>query len=228
MKPDKEEIEKEKGKFISSLFFPVLFVLVLWIIKLFEIQLQISFAKYGILPLTLEGTRGIFFTPFIHGSVEHLFNNTIPVLVLGTAIFYFYREVAYKVVLYSWILSGFWVWTMARESYHIGASGLIYAFVAFLFLSGILRKNKNLLAISMLVVFLYGNLIWWIFPVKEEISWEGHLMGGVAGILLAIYFRKYGPVKKQPEWMDEDDDDFNKDDTDQEDNDLYINYEIKK
>ena len=201
-----DHIQIEKNKLLNSLYFPIVFILILWFIKFLETILDYNFTDFGIYPLKLSGLKGILFSPFIHGSFLHLFNNSVPVLVLGTALFYFYRDVAYKIIILSWLISGFWVWFMARPAYHIGASGLIYAWASFLFFSGIIRKNKNLLAISLLVTFLYGSLIWGIFPIEEKISWEGHLMGGIAGFILSIYFKDYGPVKKEPEWYDEDED----------------------
>jgi len=215
---------QEKKKFLSSLFFPVLFLVLLWAILFIEKHADINLTDYGIFPLRVSGIKGIIFAPFIHGSVQHLFNNSIPLLVLGTAIFYFYREVAYKILILSWIISGFWVWIMARPAYHIGASGLIYAWASFLFFSGIIRKNINLLAISMLVIFLYGSLVWGIFPLEDEVSWESHLMGGIAGLILSFYYKQYGPVKEEPEWMKEDDDE---NEEDNEDNDLIIKYYLK-
>ena len=202
----------EKSKLIKSLLFPVFFVLFVWLVKLFEIYFEISLVHYGLFPQNFTGLRGIIFMPLIHGSFEHLGNNTIPILVLGTAIFYFYREVAYKIIVLSWILGGLWLWFTSPGVYHIGASGLIYAWASFLFFSGVIRTNKNLLAISLLVIFLYGSMVWGLFPIKEGISWEGHLMGSLAGGLLAYYYKDYGPRKKIPEWMeekeDEDEDDI--------------------
>jgi len=204
----KKSLGIEKKKLLSSIWFPFLFVLLLWAIKIVELQFELNITHWGIYPLTLSGLRGIIFTPLIHGSFEHLFNNSVPLLVLGTAIFYFYREVVYKIIILSWLLGGLWVWFTSPGVYHIGASGLIYAWAAFLFFSGIIRKNKNLLAISLLVIFLYGSLIWGIFPIKEGVSWEGHLMGGLAGLVLAFYYKELGPAKKKlPDWMEEDDDD---------------------
>ncbi len=219
--------EQEKKKLLSSLFLPVIFILVLWAIKAIEIFFHTSFASFGILPKTTEGLKGIVLSPLIHGSLEHLYNNSIPLLVLGTSIFYFYKEVAYKVIFYGWIFSGLWIWSMGREAYHIGASSLVYAWAAFIFFSGIIKKNKNLLAISMLVVFLYGNMVWWIFPIEEEISWEGHMMGGLAGLILAFYFKNYGPQKYTPEWLLEDDDTEEDANQDNNDSSITINYQFK-
>jgi len=147
----------------------------------------------GIEPRTTEGLLGILTAPFEHANYDHLISNTLPLLVVGTGIIYFYREISFSVISMIWLFTGFWVWLVARPEPHIGASGLIYGFVCFLFFSGIFRKNRNLLAISLLVTFLYGSLVWGILPVSQTISWESHLFGSFAGLFAAIYFRKEGP-----------------------------------
>jgi membrane associated rhomboid family serine protease len=213
-KKRKEELRKERQKLLSSMFFPVLLLVLLWAIKFIEVQTGANFANYGISPLQADGLKGILLAPLVHGSWNHLFNNSVPILVLGTAIFYFYRAVAYKIVVLSWIISGFWVWFMARGAFHIGASGLVYAWAAFLFFSGIIRRYINLLAISLLVAFLYGSMVWGIFPIEEEISWESHLMGALAGLILAFYYKDLGPRRKLPDWMEEEDEEDEEDEDD--------------
>jgi hypothetical protein len=120
------------------------------------------------------------------------------------ALFYFYRPVGYRVFFLTWFITGLTVWIFARSAYHIGASGLVYGLASFLFFSGIIRNNINLLAISLLVVFLYGGLVWGIFPFDFKISWESHLMGGVTGLVLSFFYRRYGPPPVTYEIDDED------------------------
>src|SRR5690606_6024302 len=117
-------------------------------------------------------------------------NNTIPLFVLTMALFYFYRKIAWKVILYGILLSGLITWLIGRPANHIGASGLIYVLVSFIFFKGIFAKNYRLVALSLLVIFLYGSLIWYVFPVKEHMSWEGHLGGLITGFVFALFFRK--------------------------------------
>ncbi len=140
--------------------------------------------------------RGILLSPFLHGDWKHVLNNSIPLIVLGTSLRYFYKTIAKEVFLWSWLMSGVWLWALGRESYHIGASGIVYALASFLFFSGLIRKHTKLMAISFFVVFLYGSMVWGLFPIKEHISWEGHLSGALAGIILAWWFRKEGPPKQ--------------------------------
>ena len=208
----------------SSFLIPLLFVIVLWAIKLFEIQNNLDFGKYGIYPKSLDGLKGIFFTPLIHGDINHLLNNSIPLLVLGTTIFFFYREVALKLVFWSWLMTGIWVWSAAVPAYHIGASGVVYAMASFIFFSGVFRKHYKLMSISLMVVFLYGSMVWGIFPIKQGISWESHLYGSIAGLFLAYYYRKTGLQKPKYEWEDEDND---MEEGQQDENKVTINYIYK-
>jgi membrane associated rhomboid family serine protease len=178
----------------------VFFVSILWIIEGVFVLTGIRLISLGIIPRTISGIPGILFSPFIHGNYEHLLSNTLPLLVVGSGLIYFYKDIAWRVLLMIWLFTGFWVWLAARNSAHIGASGLIYGFVCFLFLSGILRKDTRLLAVSFLVTFLYGSMVWGILPVDQSISWESHLFGSIAGIFCAIYFRHMGPQRPKAQW----------------------------
>ncbi|MDD3721246.1 MAG: rhomboid family intramembrane serine protease [Lutibacter sp.] len=180
-------------KFISI---PVIAVFSIWLVYYLEIKFKINFNDFGIYPQTLQGLRGIIFSPFLHGSIEHLFSNSIPLLVMLASLYYFYEGIATKVLLWGIFLTGFLTWTFARPSYHIGASGVVYFLVSFIFFSGVFRKYYRLAAVSLIVVFLYGSTVWYIFPIEEQISWEGHLSGFFVGFIFAFIFKKTGP---QPE-----------------------------
>ncbi len=199
-------IKYEKIKFIHSLVFPFFFLLVIWMIKLIEVSLDLNFATWGIYPLKLKGLKGIILSPLVHANFRHLLDNSLPLLILGVAIFYFYSKVAYRVFFLTYIMVGIWVWFGGREAYHIGASGLVYGFASFLFFSGIFLGEVRLLAISLLVVFLYGSMVWGIFPIKEGISWESHMLGAIAGLILSFYYRKQGPQRIEYDWEEEKDD----------------------
>ncbi len=196
---------KEKTKFLESIFYPLIFLTIIWGIKIIEIISGLNPGIIGIYPRHVPGLPGIIFAPMIHGSLAHLFSNSGPVLVLGTTVFYFYSPVAFRVVFLSWVATGILVWLAGREAYHIGASGLIYAMASFLFFSGFIRKSIELIAISLIVVFLYGSMIWGIFPLVEGVSWESHLAGAVAGFVLAVFYRHHGPQRKRYKWEDEED-----------------------
>ena len=180
----------------SIFILPALFILVLFIIKWIEYTYGMRFAKYGILPRTLEGLKGVLLSPFIHSDWKHLTNNALPLFVLTSMLGFFYKGIAKEVFLWSWLMSGLWLWAIGRPSFHIGASGLLYALASFLFFSGFIRKHTKLLSISMFVVFLYGGMVWGIFPMKKHISWEGHLAGALAGLILAYWFKDNGPPKQ--------------------------------
>ena len=183
--------------------FPLYFVLVLWIVYWVEVNYNLYFNKYGIYPRTITGLRGIIFSPFIHSGLKHLFNNSVPLFILLTALFYFYRKIAYKILLYGIVFSGLLTWVIARDANHIGASGIVYLLFSFILFSGIFRKYNRLIAVSLIVIFLYGSMIWYILPIKEEISWEGHLSGFIFGLLFAFIFRKHGPQKVKYYWEED-------------------------
>ncbi len=198
-----------REKIFLSMLIPMVFVIITWLIVFLEEQLDISLYFLGIYPLEARGLPGIITSPFIHGDIKHVFNNTIPLLVLGTSVFYFYSEIAFRISFFSWILTGIFVWIAGRDAWHIGASGLIYSLASFLFFSGILRKDYRLMALSLLVVFFYGSMIWGMFPLIDiHVSWESHMLGAGTGLILAILYRKQGPQPKMPEWYYEDEDDY--------------------
>lgn len=186
--------------FFQAIKLPLLFVLILLFIHLYSTVYDIKLSHFGVYPREINGLIGVFTTPLIHGSWEHLFNNSVPIIILGTALFYFYKRLAIRVCIYSIIYTGVLVWLGARPSYHIGASGLVYALASFLFFSGFIRKHTPLMALSMFVVFLYGSLVWGIFPSDEHISWEGHLFGAFNGLFWTLYYRDEGPQRKKYSW----------------------------
>ena len=191
------------------ILYPVAFVLFIWIVYWFEIRFGVNFTPYGVKPLTFSGLKGIFLSPFIHGSLSHLWHNTVPLFVLTTALFYFYHKIAWRVLLFIVLLSGLGTWLIGRSAYHIGMSGVIYGLVSFLFFKGIRAKHFRLIALSLLVVFLYGSLVWGTLPMDEKISWEGHLAGFVSGAILGFCFRE--SVAKPPKYVWETED-YNEED----------------
>lgn len=202
----------DKKKIIQSLLFPTFFLILIWLVKIFEIVFDLDLMYIGLFPLKWTGLTGIITSPLIHADFRHLFDNSVPVFLLSLAVFYFYKPVAFKVFFFTWIISGMLVWLGGRPAYHIGASGLIYGFASFLFFSGILRNSINLLAISLLVVFLYGSLVWGIFPFDYKISWESHLFGALTGFFLSLAYRHYGPPTPKETYDENPDIEENEDD----------------
>lgn len=225
-------------KLLSISFYPLLFLLTIWGVYLIEYLNHTSFSHFGVLPRQLSGLKGILFSVFIHGNLEHITSNTLPILVLGMLLFFFYKRIAKSVFIWIWLVSGVWLWIGGRNSeyyptYHIGASTLIYGLASFLFFSGVFRKHLRLMVVSALVLFLYGSIMWGIFPLKAEISWEGHLFGTIAGLLVAFNYRKEGPKPHKFDWENEEDDsinDFNEEwnETLHTDNQVRIVYRYKE
>ena len=186
-------------KISKSIFLiPITYVIAIWFIYWVEINYNFNFNKYGVFPRTLVGFRGVFLTHFIHSNTAHLFNNSIPLFVLLLSVFMFYKEVALKVLAYGALLTGFLTWIIARESYHIGASGVVYLLFSFVFFSGLLKKHFRLVAVSLIVIFLYGSMIWYVLPIKDGMSWEGHLSGFVVGLVFAFLYKNKGIQKIEP------------------------------
>ncbi|RPG53958.1 MAG: rhomboid family intramembrane serine protease [Flavobacteriales bacterium TMED84] len=194
-----------KRKNLKSLKFSAIILIIIWSVKIFEIIFDYDFTEYGVLPRNFNGLIGILFSPLIHSDVNHLLSNSLPVIILCLLIFNFYSQIAKKIFIYLYFISGLWLWCFGRESFHIGASGLIYAMASFLFFSGILRKNSQLSAVALLVIFIYGGLFWGLFPIHKNVSWEGHLTGFIAGILVSFICRKDGPKRKKYNWEIEED-----------------------
>ena len=182
---------------------PIFAVLAIWTVFYLEIKFQTNWNEFGIYPKTALGLRGVLLSPFIHGSVEHLYNNTIPLAVLSASLFYFYRKIAWKVLIIGAIGAGLFTWGIGRSSYHIGASGIIYLLASFIFFKGIFTKHYRLVALSLMVVFIYGSMLWYIFPIEEGISWEGHLGGFVLGLVLAYTLKAPTPPVKKYRWEEE-------------------------
>ncbi|MCR9171771.1 MAG: rhomboid family intramembrane serine protease [bacterium] len=186
------------GSTSEAIIYPVLLLALMWLAHwadhLFPLM---KFYQYGVQPGEASSLTGILFMPLIHSKVgfEHIINNSVPIAILLGALIYYYRQVALRVFLISWVATGLGLWLFATNtnSYHIGMSGVIYALAGFLFVSGVLRKYLPLQAISLFVAFIYGSMIWGIFPTESHVSWEGHLSGLVTGVILAFIFRKLGP-----------------------------------
>lgn len=209
-------LNEERKRFRKSFVRPLIFIAVLWCVKIVEEVFGLNFSSFGLLPRDFLGLRGILFSPFIHGDFEHLWANSAALFTLGFFTLYFYPKVALKLILYSFILSNSLLWIGGRENFHIGASGIVYALASFLLASGFISKYYRLIAVSLIVVFLYGSFIWGILPINPEISWEGHLFGAISGFIFAIYYRKEAPKRPKYKWED-----------DRSEEDHYIDYSYK-
>ena len=196
---------EQKKQFLKALFIPLIIALLMVLTFAFEKGMEFDFHQGGILPRSLKNLWGVFTYIFIHADVGHLINNVLSFIVLSVSLFYFYRLIATEILFLSYISSGLILWFIGRESWHIGASGLIYSLAFFLFFSGLIRKHIPLIAISLIITFLYGSMIWHIFPwqTNDPISWEGHLAGGFTGLILSVIYRRSGPQKPEIVWDNE-------------------------
>ena len=171
----------------SIVLLPLFFVLAMWLVYWIEIKYSFNFWHYGIYPRKIYGLKGIFFSPFIHGNLTHITNNSLALIVLLPILRFFYRKQTLKVVVIGLFFSGLGTWLIGRSSYHIGASAFIYSLVSFIFFKGIFTKYYRLVAVSLTIVILYGGMLWFMFPnVDNTLSWEGHLSGFIVGLSLAL------------------------------------------
>lgn len=181
-----------KKNFINIL----IFIIVLWGIKVVDTLLPLDFGQFGIVPRTFRGLIGIVLAPLLHANYYHLSSNTVPAFVLLLVLFSFYKKQAFTVIIKSILIGGGLVWIFGRSASHIGISGLIYSMAAFLIVAGFLKKEIKSVLASVLIIFLYGGLIWGVLPGRYWISWEGHLFGALAGIFIAFdYFKKENKLK---------------------------------
>ena len=205
---------------VTAAILPAVAVILLWCIYFIDEVFQLQLSQYALLPRHSKGLVGILTAPLLHDhsdDLQHLWNNSIAVFMLGWSLMYFYPRKAGNVIAFVWLVGGACVWAMGRENYHLGASGVVYGMAAFLFVSGLLRKQRTLMALSLLVVFLYGSLLWGIFPLVPHVSWESHLWGLVAGVFIAYRYRDVQPAVQDPvpiSFDDEEDGSFHEDDVD--------------
>lgn len=179
----------QRNDIITNAIIPIRLAFFMWAIFFLEFEYQVPFSQYGILPRTEIGLIGVFMAPMLHGSVQHIISNTLPILFLGAVLFNFYKPIAKKVFYWCYLLTGLLVWLLARPSFHIGASGLVYGLAFFLMFYGLFKKDFKSLLISIIVVVIYSGLFYGILPNMTNVSWESHMFGAGVGILCAFYFR---------------------------------------
>ena len=194
-------MRKNLSYIINSMFIPILFVIVLWLIKGLEMIFNSSMHEYGLVARDTDKLIGVFTFTFIHSDVTHLINNTYPLIILGAIISVIYKTISNQVIVLSYLLSGTILWFVGNPNVNvIGASGIVYAFASFILISGFIKNQPKLAMLSFLVIFLYGSIFWGMLPKPNKVSWEGHLSGFVAGTIIAIVFRKKGPQLPKYLW----------------------------
>ncbi|MBR9921483.1 MAG: rhomboid family intramembrane serine protease [Bacteroidetes bacterium] len=196
-------------RFRESLNFPLVFVGIMWVIHLLKSVLDLNLVQFGVYPRVTQGIKGIFFSPLIHSDWHHLLSNSVPFVVLSVMIFFFYRRVAIRSYILIYILTGLAVWLFGRRVFHIGASGVVYGLLAFVFWSGIFRRSLKSIVLALIVTFLYSGYFLGVLPNQEGISWESHLLGALAGIFTAFWYKneiEADEIPKKPSWADEEPD----------------------
>ena len=196
--------KKDKSKLISSFVIAGVISIVLVLIHVIITLGGISPGMFGVIPREVEGLPGILTSPWVHGDWSHLFSNLGPIFVLLSAMLYFYRKAAVKALVWMYLMTGIWVWVAAHNGSHIGASGMVYALAFYIFFSGVIRRDTRSIAVSLVIAFFYGSLVWGVLPTQPGVSWESHLFGGIAGLALAWFTRKVGVTpKRRYSWDDE-------------------------
>jgi membrane associated rhomboid family serine protease len=196
--------ERARGNFRVAVRLTLGFVALLWVIELVNWALDVGPEDFGVRPRQLAGLVGILFAPLVHGDFAHLFANSLPLLVLGTAMLYLYPQAAPRVLPAVYFGPGIAVWLFARGSSHLGASGLVYGLVSYIFVAGLIRRDRRAIAASMLVSFMYGALVWGVLPIKRGVSWETHLAAALIGVALALALRRLDVVpRRRYSWEDE-------------------------
>ncbi len=195
-------IERTSKKFWSSLRIAIWLVAAVWMIHLFQVVTGMDFGTLGVYPRKEFGLKGILFSPLIHSGWPHLLSNTPPLFVLTLILFFFYRRAAVPSFFSIYFLTGLTVWAFARDNaFHIGASGVIYGLVAFVFWSGIFRRNVKSIVLALVVVVYYSGMFAGIVPTDEKVSWESHLFGALVGIFVAFWFKnRIDQDEKKPVW----------------------------
>jgi membrane associated rhomboid family serine protease len=182
------------------------FVALIWLIQLLNWGLDLELERFGVRPRELAGLPGILLAPLLHAGFAHLIANSLPLLVLGTGMLHLYPNSALKVIPAVYLGPGIAVWLFARPSVHVGASGLVYGLVSYIFVAGLIRRDQRAIAASLLICFLYGTLAWGVLPIEPGVSWETHLAAALIGLMLAIALRRLDiPPRQRYAWEDEKD-----------------------
>jgi len=224
-------------KLIDSVVWPALIIVTIWIVFFINLRYQLGLNSHGLHPRNMEDWYGIFTMIFLHGNFDHLLSNSVPLLLSMGFIFINFNKERFSIILLNAIFTGIFLFFIGQQgTNHIGASGLVYALIFFVVTHSFLTRNKEMLAASFTLIFLYGSLIYGLFPdfgklIGNNISWEGHLSGAVSGILFGILYRRKGPQNEPP--IDDEFDDFDEDYWDLHDDDSYgpgiqINYTYRK
>lgn len=195
---------QSRASFGAAAKLSLAFVVLLWLVQALNVAFDLELQRFGVEPREYSGLAGIFVAPLLHGGFGHLIANSVPLLVVGTAMLHLYPDASSKVLPAVYFGPGIAVWLLARGGIHVGASGLIYGLAAYVFVAGVIRRDRRAIAASLLVAFIYGSLAWGVLPIRPGVSWETHLAAALIGVVLAIALRRLDiPPHKRYEWEDE-------------------------
>lgn len=202
MTMSQKSFEEDLSGFFKSIRVPILLVLSLWIVKALEILLEKNYIRFGIYPRDIDGISGIFLSPFIHGSMEHLISNSFPLLFVLVMLRFFYQRISVMTTILVWLFTGILVWLFARPAYHIGASGVVYGLLGFLLWSGLFRRDNKSITLSLLILAIYSTYFLG-FEKTEGVSWESHMIGALVGLVFAFAFRNVREPDDHPQELQE-------------------------
>ncbi len=204
--PTANAARHDRERIRHALYGAAVLVAGIWAVWLGGWLLGWRMGDLGVEPRTPGGLAGILFAPLAHASFAHLMSNTLPLAVLATLMLYAYPLASRIALPAIWLLSGAGVWLFARDSAHVGMSGVNHGLMFFLFLTGLLRRDRIGVAIALVVFFLWGGMLLTVLPREEHISFEYHLAGAVVGALAAIVLRRRdpSPPRRRYSWDDED------------------------
>lgn len=197
--------KRSKSNFVLALRVSLAFLASLWLIFIIDALFGLGLGRFGLRPGSVTGLIGLVTAPLLHGSAGHMFSNSLPLVISLTAMLFLYPNSAIRVIPIIWVGSGIFAWIIGRPSLHYGASGLVYGLLAYVFVSGVIRRDMRSVAVSLMVWFLYGTMVWGVLPIRPHMSWELHLGGALMGLLTAIIFRKWDrPPMVRYEWEEDD------------------------
>ena len=197
------DMNEKTRKVLYALRFPVLFIVLIWVIHTIKFFSGESFGQLGVYPREFSGLIGVMFSPVIHGDWQHLISNTVVLGPLMGVLYLFYKRVAMKSFFSIYLLTGLSVWLFARPVFHIGASGVVYGLISFLFWTGVFRRNARSIVLSLIILLMYSGYVVGVVPGKPGISWESHLLGAIVGIVVAYIFKDYLEMDEQREPLSE-------------------------
>jgi membrane associated rhomboid family serine protease len=146
----------------------------------------------GLLPRTSRGAWGILLHPILHANFQHLAMNAVGLLLMGGTVFLRSERDFWRVTLLGTVLGGSATWLIGRESIHVGASGLVFAYLGYLLTTGWFDRKLTSVAISIVAAVLWGSALMGLNPMQVGISWELHLFGLVGGVVGAWWRKKFG------------------------------------